>query len=110
MRRIKSYKNEDNKNPVITLVSAQGLSGKAFKIFRKEVEKAYSKSFHNIISNYEINIQNIEINKDAKFHKVWSDDISKDEVDDLRKEVEKVLQDQKYIIITNYYVNWEQVL
>jgi hypothetical protein len=62
MRRIKSYKNEDNKNPVITLVSAQGLSGKAFKIFRKEVEKAYSKSFHNIISNYEINIQNIEIN------------------------------------------------
>jgi hypothetical protein len=111
MRRIKSSKSIVNKkNPVITLVSAYGLDDKDFKIFRKEVEKAFSEPNYSLISNYEINIQRVEIIKDAKFHNVWADGISKKETDDLRKEVEKALQNPEYVIITNYYVNWEQVL
>lgn len=113
MSQIKFFKIKGNKNfnkkKVVYLVWTENLNDDEFKNFCKEVESAYSDPNYSLISNFQINIKVIELNKNIKFNIVNSLDINEKEVDELKDYVDKALKDPGCVIIAGYEINWEQV-
>ena len=100
---------ETQKNPVIRLVCAPGISDDDIKKLRKQIEKALKDPNYCVIANYRIEWNEIPITDKNATRIIWSDEINEKETDELRDQVEKALSDPDYVIITNYKVNWEEV-
>ena len=99
MRKRKSSKK------YIRVVWAAGLSEPDLKKLKSEVKLALSNTNHAIVTNYELNWVDVEIDENPKAIMVVSaPELDEEDTKTLVAEVERARNDPDYVIVTNYPV------
>lgn len=109
VKKIVKKAAKKSKRTFVRIVWAEGLDKKDLKILREQVELALSNSNYAIITNYQINWEEIEVYPNPRARIVTAEDITGEEVEELRKQVDRALMDPNYTIIANYSVTWQEI-
>lgn len=92
------------KQAVLNVVWAD-VTDTELKTLRKQVESAIADPKGTVIANYEVNWDQIKLDKNRPPKLVWASDISKEDIKDLRNQFDKAILDPEYPIVVNYKVN-----
>jgi hypothetical protein len=98
-------KRRKSRKKFISVVWAEGLSEPDLKKLRSEVKLALSNPNHALVTNYELNWDDVEVDANPNAVMVASaPSLSEKDTEAFIAEVERAQKDPNYVIVANYPV------